>query len=177
MSTLKFGYYPSDVSACRFFNRSSYFHTLHSCNLQMKTLSTFSYIQYLFVNNVEMIPFNAAGNFSDSGHMTSNNSAFQALQFGAIDGFLFTNFYITEERFKHFSFANPYFEDRFCLVMSRSTVYRHAEEPDNLFWLQPFSAPVWAMLSVCLLWPCLFKFINTIDSQCNWSAVDRLQWI
>jgi hypothetical protein len=97
-----------------------------------------------------MVPLDELGEFSDTGHMTSNASAYQALQFGTVDGHIFSEFYVTAERNKYFAYATPFYEERFCMIMSSSAAYRYDEVADNLFWLQPFVAHVWVMFIISL---------------------------
>lgn len=158
MAHLKLGYHPSQVPQnCKpLLNRSSYKSTLNLCNPDVKNIAAFSFVEFLHPSDAELIPFNELGNFSDTGHVTFNNSSFQALQFGTIDAFIFTYYFITVELFQHIGFANPYLEDQYCLVMSSEAVFRIGETMDNLFWLRPFSIPIWSMLFLFLL--CMYLF-------------------
>lgn len=153
MTHLKLGYFPMNVPEnCRpLVNQSSYWQTQSVCNADTKSIAMFAYVEYLHPSDAEMFPYFDTGKFSDTDHMTSNASAHQALQFGTVDGFVFTYFFITAELFEYFAFSNPYLEDQFCLVISSRAVYRYAETMDDLFWLRPFSAPVWSLLVTFLL--------------------------
>lgn len=136
---LKFGYYPFDQPPNCVFNRSSYMQTKTACKNYTKIIPEFVYVEYLFAKDAEMVPMLQLGNFSSTGYMTSNVSAHQALQFGTIDGMLFRHFYIAADRFEHVSFAHPFREAPFCLLMNNDAVIQHAEASDNFFWLRPFT--------------------------------------
>lgn len=154
---MKFGYFPGDVpSLCiNKFNRSSYTYTKIACESVMKAINNFIYVEYLFLKDAEMVPFEEFGEFSSTGNITSNVSGLQALQFGKIDGFLLMEYFITGERFQHLAFTTPITETQFCIIMNSGALYQSAEASDNKFWLQPFTTHVWLLFSVALLF-CTF---------------------
>lgn len=153
---LKLGYFDGGSPPNCELNNTSYLAIINSCSSEFKARIDFVYAKYLFPKITKMVPLKEIGNFSETGQMTSNGSVYQALQFGTIDGFVGTAFFITAERFEHFAFATPFKEEQFCLVMSTAAVKVHAEAAENLYWLKPFSVAVWAMFFASLL---LFTFL------------------
>lgn len=165
MAFYKFGYVRGEEPKNCKVNDSSFKQTKIACENVLKILPHFSFVEFLFPSDAELIPFEKTGNFSETAYITSNESSIQALQFGKIDGIIFNSFIITAQRFEHLTFSNSFVEQKFCFAMGTDAVYQSGDTSDSFYWLQPFKAHVWAIFFISFLFGIFFHKKKFFDGK------------